>query len=734
MKPREHTQPPLPAFGQADLSNCEREQIHFAGAIQPHGALLLLREPDQVVVQASANAEAFLGVPGDILGRELTWIGGDIAERIQADLASPLHSIPIAVRCRAGQGRGAFDGLLHRPAGGGLVIELENAGPPVRISEQIDTALRTIVSCSSLRALGDETARLFKALIGYNRVMVYRFDDDGHGEVFAERREPHLDPYLGNRYPASDIPQIARRLYERNRVRVLVDVDAPQVCLVPAHSPLSGQQLDMSLCFLRSMSPIHIQYLKNMGVCATLVASLMVNGKLWGLIACHHYVPRFVHYEIRALCELLAEAVATRIAALECSAQAQAELSVRRLEQRMIEAIGREGDWRSALFDNSRPLLEPLDATGAALLFDGQVQVAGEVPGTLMLRELGSWLDAQPRAPVIATSSLGADDARFARTAAVASGVLATPVSSSPGEYLIWFRPERVRTVTWGGNPFEAVKTGDDPSQLSPRRSFAQWRQVVQGTADPWTPADLTTARLIGESVADVVLQFRSVRMLIAQDQLAQATSQVQGSDQAVVIADAEGRVLHTNAAARQLLTQGAAPPVRLEELAGLFSQPTEVRRSVRELLVRNLPWRGEVSVKIGPDRTVALLVRGDPVLAPPRRLLGFVLLFTDLAERKAADAARRSFQDDLVERRSKASIPLDSNADLLYRNLLASLMDNAQLAALEITDGADPAAIPGALEGVRTSVSRSAQLLQFLIWHATGTAAEPPAQPGTPP
>ena len=137
----------------------------------------------------------------------------------------------------------------------------------------------------------------------------------------------------------------------------------------------------MSLCFLRSMSPIHIQYLKNMGVGATLVASLMVGGRLWGLVSCHHYRPRFVHYEIRAACELLAETVATRIAALESFVQAQAELSVRRLEQRMIEAISRDGDWRSALFDSSQPLLQPLGASGAALLFEGQVLTAGEVPG-----------------------------------------------------------------------------------------------------------------------------------------------------------------------------------------------------------------------------------------------------------------------------------------------------------------------------------------------------------------
>ena len=191
------------------------------------------------------------------------------------------------------------------------------------------------------------------------QIPVADVDNHGHGEVFSERRQPRLEAYLGNHYPASDIPQMARRLYERNRVRVLVDVGYKPVPLKPVMSPITGKNLDMSMCFLRSMSPIHIQYLQNMGVAATLVVSLMVGGKLWGLIACHHYVSRFVHFEVRAVCELLAEAIGTRIAALESFTQAQAELSVRRIEQRLVESIAREGDWKLVLFDGSLHLLLP---------------------------------------------------------------------------------------------------------------------------------------------------------------------------------------------------------------------------------------------------------------------------------------------------------------------------------------------------------------------------------------
>ncbi len=709
-----------PAFGQADLSNCERELIHLAGSIQPHGALFLVREPDNAIVQASTNAAGFLGLDGEVIGRTLDAIPGDLAERLRPHLSDGLRDVARGVRCHFGRRHAAFDCLIHRPSDGGLIVELERAGPSVDFSLHLETALQSIMAAATVQAVCDATARIFKTLIGYDRVMVYRFDEQGHGEVFSEEREPGLEAYLGNRYPASDIPQIARRLYVRNRVRVLQDVEYAPVPLTPALSPISGEQLDMSLCLLRSISPIHVQYLKNMGVRATLVVSLMVSGRLWGLISCHHYVPRFVHFEARAVCELLAEAIGTRIAALESFAQVQAELSVRRLEQRMIQAISREGDWRGALFDRSLALLEPVGASGAALLFEGEVRTVGEVPGTATLREIGDWLDRQPRDEQIATASLPEDAPQFAALKPIASGLLAVPVSATPGEYLVWLRPERVRTVTWGGNPFAPHGTGDDPATLSPRRSFAQWHQVVEGTADPWSPADLAAARLIGDSVADVVVQFRSVRMLIAEHQRNQVRRQVQQSGQAVVIANASGRILQLNAAFHALLPRGAKRPQAVADLAQLLVDPEEARRALHVLVAERRAWRGEVLMDRPDGESMPLLVRADPVFTGQDRSLGFVLLFTDLTERKAAEAARRQFQEGVIQQRRPLSGLLDSKADLMFRNLLTAIVENAQLAALEIADGVDPSRMPDMLEAVRASVARTAEVLGYLVWHAT--------------
>jgi two-component system, chemotaxis family, sensor kinase Cph1 len=702
-----------PAFGTANLSNCEREQIHLAASIQSHGALLLAREPDHVIVQVSENATQFLGLSRSLLGTPLKELAGNFWERARPHANDRIEAIPTAVRCHFGDPSEPFNGLIHHPLGGGLAVELERAGPIFDFSAPVERAIQTILSASSHQGLCDESAQLFRDLTGYDRVMVYRFDEDGHGEVLSETKRPELEAFLGNRYPASDIPQIARRLYERNRVRLLADINYTPIPLVPRFSPITGEDLDMSLCFLRSSSPIHVQYLKNMGVGATLVVSLMVGGRLWGLISCHHYSPRSIHFEMRAVCELLAEVIGTRLAALDSFVKGQGELSVRRLEQRMIESVSREGDWRGALFDSARSLLLPLGATGAALLFEGQVMTTGDVPGTEQIREIGKWLEPRLATGIFSTSSLGEAEPAFAALASVACGIVSTPVSGEPGELLLWFRNERVRTVTWGGNPFKPI--GDDPLELSPRRSFAKWHQVVEGTADPWTTAELTAARLIGASVKDVILQFRSVRILIGQDQLEQVLRQVRSSDQQVVVANSEGRILETNAAFDTLLRTDNRMPRNLDEMPLYFSDAEEVRRRLKALTQNRQPWRGEVQLENGNGERRPLFVRADAVFSSPERVLGFVLMFTDLTERKAADAARRRFQEGILQSNRKLTSRIDSKADLVFQNLMSAIIENAQLAALEITDGTDPTGMPGLLESVRNSVARTVEVLEQL-------------------
>lgn len=713
----------VPAFGEADLSNCENEQIQLAGSIQPHGALLVVRESDRTVVQASENAAEFLELRGEIIGLPVAKLVGDLWDQLAPLLNLPLSPIPAAFRCAIGEGGRAFDGQIHRLPGGGLVVELEVAGPKIDPAAEIKSLLPPITGAASLAELCDVTARGFKELTGYDRVMVYRFDAHGHGEVYSEEKETELESFLGNWYPASDIPQIARKLYLKNRVRMLVNVDYNPVPLTPVLSPLTGQQLDMSLCSLRSMSPIHIQYLKNMGVGATLVVSLVVGGRLWGLIACHHYSSHLLSYEQRTVCELLGEIVSTRVAALESYDRANTILWVRRLEQRMSEAVSRDGDWRSALFDSSHALLSPMAASGAALVFEDQILSVGEVPASTDIQNLVPWLDKQRAEGVVATASISQDAPEHAALTPLASGLLAAPVSSEKGEYLIWFRPERVRTVTWGGNPFKPFTVGSDPTDLSPRRSFAQWHQLVEGTAEPWTEKHLATARLFSTSISDVILQFRSVRALIANDQLAQVIHQVGRSEQLVLVADAEGRILVMNEALTKLMDAHQKPPETLEGLVTRFKNQEAVRARVRNMVEGGQSWLGEASLLVADDQVLPVMVRADRVESGRNRSLGYVVLMTDLSETREIGEARQEFQKHLLADYRHTHAAMDARAQEVFRELLASVIGNAQLAALEIADDVDVGKIPELLDSVRTSADRTVALLEQLIGHASSSA-----------
>jgi PAS domain-containing protein len=312
----------------------------------------------------------------------------------------------------------------------------------------------------------------------------------------------------------------------------------------------------------------------------------------------------------------------------------------------------------------------------------------------------------------------------------MAAGVLAAPVSALPGEYLLWFRPEHPHTLVWGGDPNKPVETADGRRGLSPRRSFAKWHQLVEGSSEPWTQKELATARLIGDSVADVVIQFRSVRMLIAEDQLAQVRRQVAASGQAVAICDGRGAVVLVNEAMERLLPGlKGAPPRHIEELAPFFASPGEFRRRLHDVLDSRQSWSGEV--RLADDEGSGgrpILVRADPVHSAPDRVLGFVLLMNDLVERKAADAARRRFQDVIAESHRTRAGWLDRHADLVFQAILASLVENAQLAALEIAEGVELSRMPAMLESVRASVARTTDMLESL---ARQIGPPPPGQAG---
>jgi PAS domain S-box-containing protein len=717
-----------PSFGQADLTNCERELIHLAGSIQPHGVLLVLREPDLVVVQASANLVALLGIATDaLLNRPLSVLGGNV-DAVLRELAAGNELLePAPVLCRVGHAQAGgvalceMEGSAHRLPEGGLVVELEpltlRAGESPAVAavdighafllDSVSAALQRFSNASTIGTLADAVVKCVRDMTGYDRVMVYKFDPEGHGKIIAEARDPRLEPLLGHHYPASDIPQRARELYLRNRVRVLVDSNYVASPLVPALLPLTGRDTDMSLCYLRSMSPLHTQYLRNMGVTATLVVSLVRDGRLWGLIAAHHYSPRNLRYAVRAASALLAEVVSTRIAAIENYAHTQVAILVRRLEQRLVEATSTEGDWRMALFRNPHTLLQPLEATGAALFHDDEIQTSGEVPSTPELRALLQWVDSHHPSPLFSCSSVERSQPALASLTPVASGVLAVKLSTSRPNYLMWFRKEQLLTVTWAGDPSKPV-IADDPLELSPRRSFAAWSEIVRRTALPWSDAEQALAHAIGAALVDIIVQVHAVRLLIAEHHLSQTRATVQSSNEPVVLADASGRLLLTNEAFTALVGPDVPALASLDDLPGLFTQPASVAQTFSELTSARQPWRGELALARTSGEPLPVSLRAEIVPGRGGELLGFILIVLDISDAKRAEAARQRLEQSLTQgNRLDFGGRGTRESDAVINAILA----NASVAAMDIAEGQSGASVAPLLEELEASTERAAML-----------------------
>ena len=711
-----------PPFGQADLTNCERELIHLAGSIQPHGLLLVVHEAEMVLLQASAGAAQALGLalPDGLVGRPLAVLGGALAQAVQALAAQPDLAEPQSLALHSGEGAGRrqWHGLLHRVAEQGvLVLELERheatLPPPGAVADavlpqRLADAVQRFSQAASLGALADSVVRCVRELTGYDRVMVYKFDPDGHGKIIAEARDPRLDSLLGLHYPASDLPQRARSLYLRNRVRVLVDVHYQPLPIEPRllpAGPAAGQELDMSMCTLRSMSPLHLQYLKNMGVTGTLVVSLVREGKLWGLIAAHHDSPRALSPALRAACDLLAEVATTRIGAIENYAYAQVAILVRRLEQRLVEATSTEGDWRLALFRNPRTLLQPLEATGAALFHDGEVLTSGEVPSTPELRALLPWVHAHYRDSPFACSALATANPALDSLTPVASGVLAVKLSTSRPDYLMWFRKEQLLTVTWAGDPAKPV-VADNPLELSPRRSFAAWSEIVRGTALPWSGAEQALARAIGAALVDIIVQVNAVRLLVAEHQLVGIRAAVNHAQEPVAVLDAEGRLLFANPAFAQLLGQ-AVLPADGADLAARFTDPAALPRAVAAASSAQRAWRGELALRRPAGEPLPVALRVEQVPGRDGRRLGLILVLSDLSDSKRAAAARQHLEQSLQQAAGGAPAAASGLPD----EVMAGILTNASLAAMDIADNAGASGVAPLLQELETATQRAAGL-----------------------
>jgi chemotaxis family two-component system sensor kinase Cph1 len=500
-----------------DLSDCAKEPIHIPGSIQPHGVLFALSEPELTVTQVSANTASLLGRQAELLlGHSLADLLdraslGPLTEALRSHQLQESNPLPITVGPRT------FDGIVHRHQGATL-LELEPISPAEEhhawpLHRLLQRAIARLQAAKNLRELCDSAAAEVRRLTGFERVMVYRFDEDEHGEVLAEDTLEGLDPYLGHHYPASDIPQQARQLYLRNWLRIIPDREYRPVPIVPSLRPDSQQPLDLSFSVLRSVSPIHIEYMRNLGVRASMSISLVHRGRLWGLISCaNHSSPRYVPYALRIACELIGRITSQLIGATGELEELELLQRLRGLQARLVQAMREEGaEVLVGLVKHPEELMALVGASGAAVVSEGGYWTVGRVPRE-GLEGLVGWLRETVKEEVFHTKALPRRYPPAEAFQEVASGLLAISLPKPVPDHVLWFRPEVIQTVNWGGNPTKPVEVEGAGLRLHPRRSFELWKEVVRSTSLPWRPAELEAAADLRRYAIEVDLGRQVVR------------------------------------------------------------------------------------------------------------------------------------------------------------------------------------------------------------------------------
>lgn len=502
----------------ATLSDCDREPIHIPGSIQPHGVLLALDQAGRKITRLSENGPTLFGVTAaQLLGQGLeTALGETTASRLWPELVQlPVNGRPVLLgltHLEQGGKQRTFDLVAHR-TGTDIVLELEWADSPlaavadaVTLQSVMEQLTLRVETAGTIEELSQITARSLRQLVGFDRVLIYQFDESWNGIVVGEDGNGRLPALLHHRFPASDIPAQARELYRINRIRIIPDATYVPVSLVGIPEVASLGPLDMTFSVLRSVSPIHVEYMRNMETASSMSFSILREGKLWGLISCHHREPRYVPFAIRGTCDLMARVFSLRLWALEHSADFTRRIEVRSTFARLLAAMTEQGEFASALSENSEALLSFAGSEGAAILADGHCLLVGRTPPEHQVRALADWLHAHASEDVYATDSLSQHYPEAAKFADAASGLLAISISKLHSSYLLWFRPEVVQTISWGGDPHKPSTNGD-LTRLHPRKSFETWKETVRNRSLPWKPEEIEGAGEIRNAIVGIVLR-----------------------------------------------------------------------------------------------------------------------------------------------------------------------------------------------------------------------------------
>ncbi|MDF1586756.1 histidine kinase dimerization/phosphoacceptor domain -containing protein [Marinimicrococcus flavescens] len=632
-----------------DLSNCDREPIHIPGSIQPHGLLLVLEPLNGCILQLAGDPERILGMQAaEVLGAPIEKVLGAAGAALPASCSLAGQGEPVYAGAVAGPPLpGPLDLSVHE-RDGVVILELEPSTPGAGNAAQLLGRIRAIGSeleaAAGLDELCRRAAAAMRRLTGFDRVMIYRFLEDGSGCVAAEAGVEGLPTFLNHHFPASDIPRQARALYVRNTIRVIPDTGYTPAPLTPSVSARGATPLDMSDCGLRSVSPIHVQYLKNMGVAASMSVSIVCEGALWGLIACHHGTPRLVPYEQREACKHVGQILAQQVSARdEAENHAQAwQLAAAR--EQLVAALAAAEVIETALLEQGPELRQLVPADGTAIVLGQRVVRFGHTPGEGEIRALAGWLSDTQTSDPWATDRLSHQFEPASAWRATGSGVLATTVRGTEPLLLLWFRAERIETINWAGNPHKPAAPGELPGQLTPRKSFETWCETVAGRSRPWSAAELAAAGKLRQALLDL-RQRQSLRELNASLHCALADKEALLAQKDLLMREVHHRVQNSlQLVSSMLRLQGE----EIGDAAARASFEEACRRLLAVSMVHQRLWRSDQIQAVefgsylrelrdglvrawGPAWADQVAVQVPAILVPTSKAVALALVITEL-------------------------------------------------------------------------------------------------------
>ena len=497
-----------------DLTNCDKEPIHIIRYVQPHALVIVCALDLSSVAFISNNCKQFLNLsteeclnssPKNILPEEvLRQIEYSMQSGDSLTLINPIN-------CPLFHEKKDYVAIVHLNEDKLIVIEIE---PQYSTMQSIDFQLKVGQSIEKIQQenrfpqLFETAANEIKKLTGFDRVMVYQFDAEGHGTVIAEALNDNLEPFLGLRYPATDIPQQARDLFLKNKVRFISDLRAEPAVLFPSVHQETKQAFNQTYNHTRGTSPIHVEYLINMGVFGSMTVAILKNDRLWGLFACHHYESIWLDYSVRSIIKLLSQIISGHLLLNSALHYKQNTLDAQIVKSKILDQMIKSSDALSGLTEGEYNIMHLFDCCGAAVYINGEITTLGETPQLTDIKEIINKSGLDKNSLVWKSHHLKKDISSVASTIGHIAGALILVISQSPEQqFLLWFRKEKKENVSWAGNPEKSVVKKGDNVRLSPRKSFAKWKQNVEDRSEKWEKEEANIALALRSDIKEFFLK-----------------------------------------------------------------------------------------------------------------------------------------------------------------------------------------------------------------------------------